>query len=90
MTTGYTNATAIYDNVWKKYVNERYNKHNKMVTCYIYMTPSDFIDFKFSDFIRIENQLYIVNKIYDFNAVSNQKVKVDLITVQDITGYTTR
>ena len=89
-TTAYTNAHAIYDVAWKKYVYERYNKNNKVITCYVYMTPSDFINFDFNHFIKIGNQLCMVNKIYDFDAVTNQKVKVDLITIQDIEGYTTR
>lgn len=89
-TTAYNNARDIYTMIWKKYVEERYNRNNKIVTCYIHLTPYDYINFKFNDFIKIENQLYVVNKIYDYDAVTNQKVKVDLITVQDITGYTTR
>lgn len=88
--TSFNNAVDVYNKVWKKYVDERYNRNNKIVTCYIHLTPYDYINFKFNDFIKIENQLYVVNKIYDYDAVTNQKVKVDLITVQDITGYTTR
>lgn len=88
--TSFDNAVDIYNLAWKKYIEERYNKYNKVVTCYIHMTPYDFIDFDFNNFVKIENQLYVVNKIYDYDAVTNQKVKVDLITVQDITGYTTR
>ena len=86
----YIGMSGIYENFWKKYINERYNRNNKIVTCYIHLTPYDYINFNFNDFIKIENQLYVVNKIYDYDAVTNQKVKVDLITVQDITGYTTR
>lgn len=86
----YNNGVDIYNKCWKKYLDERYNRNNKVVTCYIYLTPYDYITFDFNKFVKIENQLYIVNKIYDYDAVTNQKVKVDLITVQDITGYTTR
>lgn len=88
--TVYNNGVDIYNKVWKKYLTERYNRNNKVVTCYIYMSPSEYIAFDFNKFVKIEDQLYIVNKIYDYDAVTNQKVKVDLITVQDITGYTTR
>lgn len=88
--TAYNNGIDIYNKVWKKYLDERYNRNNKIVTAYIYLTPSEYMKFDFNKFVKIENQLYIVNKIYDYDAVTNQKVKVDLITVQDITGYTTR
>lgn len=88
--TAYSNGIDIYNKVWKKYLEERYNRNNKIVTAYIYLTPSEYMKFDFNKFVKIENQLYIVNKIYDYDAVTNQKVKMDLITVQDITGYTTR
>lgn len=80
---------GVYNLFWEKYLNERYDTQNKIVTCYIRLTPQDYINFEFNKFIMIENQLYMVNKIYDYNIDSNEPTKVDLITVQDITGYTT-
>ena len=57
------------------------------MTCYLKLTPTDFAKFKFSDFVKIGNVIYFVNKIYDFNIESNGTTKVDLISVQDINGY---
>lgn len=79
---------GIYENFWERYIEERYNVQNKIVTCYLRLTPKDYIDFQFNHFIKINNQLYMVNKIYDYNVDSNESTKVDLITVQNITGYT--
>lgn len=77
---------SIYDSFWKEYINERYNTQNKIVTCYIKMTPSDFCQFEFNRFLSIGNQIYMVNKIYDYDYSSNY-VKADLITVQNIKAY---
>lgn len=84
----YDNKLGIYKNFWENYINERYNIQNKIVTCYVYLKPNEFADFKFNKFVKINNQLYFVNKIYDYDIDATTPTKVDLITVQDIEGYT--
>lgn len=86
--TLFDNKTDIYTNFWQKYLDERYNTNNKIVTCYLDIKPFDFCNFKFNNFIKIDNQLYFVNKIYDYDITSNTPTKVDLITIQDLNGYT--
>jgi hypothetical protein len=81
-------TVGVYDNFWKPYVNERYNIQNKIVTCYINLKPEDYINFAWNKFVRIQTQLYFVNKIYDYTVDVNVPTKVDLITIQDIKGYT--
>lgn len=78
---------GIYEQFWKTYLDERYNVQNKLLTTYIRLTPSDFINFKFNQFWKIGNQVYIVNKIYDYDITSDKPTKVDLITVQNIKAY---
>lgn len=78
---------GIFDNFWKDYLDERYNINNKVVTCYLDIKPLDYCNFKFNKFIKIDNQLYFVNKIYDYDITSNLPTKVDLITVQNLDGY---
>lgn len=81
-------GSSIYSLIWENYVNERYNIQNKKVTCYINLTQNDYINFEFNKFILIDHQLYMVNKIYDYDLTSPESVKVDLITITDIEGYT--
>lgn len=88
-TTEYNGKNSIYHNIWGKYINERYNGNNKILTCHIKLKPVDYMQFQFNQFVKIENQLYMVNKIYDYDITSEETTKVDLITIQDITGYTT-
>ena len=83
----FTDAKGIYDLFWKNYLDERYNIQNKIMTCYLRLSRTDFVNFKFSNFVKIGNMLYFVNKIYDFNVESNEPTKVDLISIQDINGY---
>ena len=52
------------------------------------LTPTEYNQFQWNKFVKIGNQLCIVNKIYDYDMTSNQPTKVDLITIQDINGYT--
>lgn len=83
----YAGKKSIYTNFWEDYINERYNIQNKVLTCYLKLTPSDFVTFNWNCFVKIDNQLYIVNKIYDYDITSSGTTKVDLITVQDIKAY---
>ena len=86
--THYDNAISIYDGFWKNYIAERYNTQNKIVSCYLKLTPTDFTNFEFNRFITIENQLYFINKIYDYDISNiNNSTKVELITIQNIEGY---
>lgn len=83
----YTSKNSIFSQFWKNYLDERYNINNKVLTCYIFIPPTEYSRFKFNQFVKIENQLYMVNKIYDYDITSSDSTKVDLITVQDITKY---
>jgi hypothetical protein len=84
----YSGKKCIYDG-WSNYLNERYSIYNKKVTCYLYLTPADFIYFDFNHFVKIGHQLYAINKIYDYDVTSLASTKVDLISIQNIQGYTT-
>lgn len=81
-------TNGVFNNFWKQYLDERYNIQNKIVTCHIHLSPQDYINFSFNKFIKINNQLYFVNKIYDYSIDTDTPTKVDLITIQDIKGYT--
>ena len=81
------NSIGIYDMFWKNYIDERYNIQNKKVTCYLQLKVSDFMNFEYNKFIKINNIIYFVNKIYDFNITSNEPTKVDLITISDVKSY---
>lgn len=84
----YDYAHYIYNDYWKSYIDERYNVQNKIITCYVKLTPLDWNSFSFRKFVMVGNQLCMVNKIYDYNIDDTQTTKVDLITINNISGYT--
>lgn len=77
----------IYDICWSDYINERYNANNKKVTCYVKINPIEFEQFNFKTFVTIDNQLFVVNKIVDYDVNSNT-TKCELVQVSDPSGYT--
>lgn len=83
------NVYDIYTLFWQRYIEERYDKNNKVVTCYVKLDANDFQNFEFKKFVNIDNQLYFVNRIFDFNLTSNDPTKVELITIQDPASYRT-
>lgn len=78
---------GIYEQFWETYLDERYNVQNKILTTYVKLSSNDFINFKFNQFWKIDNQIYMVNKIYDYDITNEGTTKVDLITVQNIEAY---
>ena len=85
----YSGKHSIYSNLWRGYIDERYNIQNKKITCYVDIKPTEYQQFDWNKLVKVGNQLCIVNKIYDYNITSSSPTKVDLITIQDISGYTT-
>lgn len=79
----------IYDNFWSNYINERYNIQNKKVTMYLNITPIDYMEFKFNKFILINNQLFMINKIIDYDPTVKQTTKCELIQITDPEVYST-
>lgn len=67
----YVNASGIYENHWKRWLDEIHSRDCKKVTCYVNLTLNDWLEFQFNHFVRIDKQLYFVNKITDFDASGN-------------------
>lgn len=77
----------IYDNIWSKFINERYNVQNKKVTAYFDITPWEYMSFDFSKFITLGNQLFMVNKIFDYDINSSATTKCELVQITDPSAY---
>ena len=78
----------IYKNFWENYINERYCTQNKKLTAYIYISPEEYKHIDFTEFVKIDNILYHIDKIYDYNFNSFEPVKMDLVQVWDLSAYT--
>lgn len=84
----YTGSKGIYDNIWSNYCSERFGRNNKILTCYINLSLIDYQNWKPNKFVKVGNQLYIVNKIIDYDPSTHQSTKCELLTVQDPNNYT--
>lgn len=82
-------GNTIYEVCWEKFINERYNSQNKKMTAFFNLTIPDYNRFKFNKFVNVDNQLFMVNKIMDFEPTKNKSTKCELIQISDISAYTT-
>ena len=86
----YPEGIDIYSRFWDKYLSDRYNVDSKIVEVDIFLNEYEKENIKLSDFIMIDNILYSINKITNLNMCEDiQAVTFELITVKDITNYTT-
>lgn len=85
----YSGKMSIYDNFWDEYIVERYNIQNKKITCYANIKPLDYVNFNFKNFVKVGNQMCMVNKIYDYDVQGTGSTKVDLVTIQNPDAYVT-
>ena len=79
----------IYDNCWSDYISERYDGNNKKVTCRVRLLPSEYEAFNFKIFVIIDNQLFSINKIKDYD-INNKIAVIELVQVTDINRYIER
>lgn len=82
-----TGNNFIYDLFWRDYINERYDSNNKKVTAYFNLSITDYKNFTFNKFVVVNNQLFVVNKIYDYNPNNTGSTKVELVQVYDMNKY---
>ena len=78
----------IYDNFWNDYIDERYSIQNKKLTAYFNISPHDYLNFDFNRFVIVGGQLFMVNKIFDYDLNSSATTKCELIQVSDVSIYT--
>lgn len=80
----YPKNATIYNRYWQNYISEIYNANNKVMTCYVLLKPNDLKDFSFRDFIKIDNTLWHVNQISDYNPTTLTPTKVELMQVSNV------
>lgn len=80
-TSTLTNAT-LYGKFWAKYIDEITDKDSKMVICNMALTALDIANFRFTDNIFVDGHFFRVNKIVDFNPLSDGLTKVELLKIK--------
>lgn len=79
---------SVYKLFWEKYINEVYNILNKKVTAYLIIDPIEYEKIKFNRFVTIDNQLFMINKVIDYDINTTGSTKVELIQINDPDNYT--
>lgn len=68
----------------RRYIGQLTN--GRLMTAYFKLSPYDIHDFRLSDKIHIDDTLWNVNRIIDYDANSGGVTKVELVTVDDGTN----
>lgn len=83
----YPESATLYNRFWKRFWEERLNANTRIMTCWAYITKSEFASWKFNIFVRIQDSIWHVNKIIDYDVTGNGLTKCELIRVSDISAY---
>lgn len=82
--TTYPSAN-LFNLFWSEYMAEITDKDSKMLTANFKLTDIDIFNLDFGKFVSIDGVLWRVNKIYDYNPMTDDTTKVDLLRVIEIT-----
>ncbi|MCD8165477.1 MAG: hypothetical protein LUE93_04735, partial [Bacteroides sp.] len=61
---------ALYSRYWKAYIRDILDKNCKILTCYVFLEPSDINNNILRKFIYIDNTLWVISEINSFNPLS--------------------
>ena len=86
VTQYYTNAN-LYNNYYKKYIEEITDKDSKIITAYFYLNPLDIFLLDFRNQFFVDGSLLRLNKIYDYNPLSNDLTKCEFIKIKEAVPF---
>ncbi len=78
---------SIYRRFWREYLKDRLHENTRKLVCYINLTIEDIHTELFNKFIYIENTVWVLSKIVNFDPISKSSTKVELISVNDTGNY---
>lgn len=82
--TSYTNNN-LYQKYYRRFVDEIADKDSKIVTAYFNIKPIDIFKLDFSKFIFVQGlngTSFRLNRIYDYNSISDETTKVELAKIK--------
>lgn len=78
---------TIYKNYWSSYFTDMYDENSKILTAYFRLDGLVVGYELMRNFVFIMNSVWRINKISDYNIMSDDTVKVELVKVNDIGKY---
>ena len=85
-TSPYIGYETIYRRFWSDFINGRFDQNNKVLKAKFNINSIDIIDI-FRKFVRIDNTLWVVDKVSNFSPLNNNLTDVELIKVKDINNF---
>lgn len=80
------NASTLYSNYWQDYIRDMYSIDTKKMSCYVKFDQRPEQEW-LRDFYWYSNSIWRINKIEDYNAVTQDSAKVEFVKVQDVNNY---
>ena len=77
----------LYNKYWKKYITEITDKDSKIVKMWLYLTPQDIRNLDFSAKYFIDNSYYRLNKIENYNPITEQVTKCEFLKIKEGTPF---
>ena len=76
---------CLFDRYWSDYINDVFDKNTKVIECYVFLDemPVDAL----RKFYLINNSLWVIQEITDYNYKSKEPTKVTLIRVKNKYNY---
>ena len=84
----YPSSIALYPRFWSNYISELYNARTQVMTAWFNLTLTDVLEYEFKDFVIVNNRLWHVNKIIDFDLTGETLTKCELVEVHDMDAWT--
>ena len=89
ITNQFNENASIYKRYWEDFIVDRYNVNTKILNAYFYLTPSEFYNLNLNDIIFLKDKYWVINKIEDYDLNSTRPVKMELVSINDLTNYQT-
>lgn len=80
------NASTLYLNYWQSYIRDMYDIDSKKMSCWVKFDERPEMEW-LRDFYWYDNCIWRINKIEDYNVVTQDSAKVEFIKVQDVNNY---
>lgn len=79
----YPGDICLYPRFWNRYLGALYDAKVRVMTANFWLDVEDLLQFSFKDFVMIDNHLWHVNKLIDFDLSGDHLTKAELIEVID-------
>jgi hypothetical protein len=77
----------LYNKYWSKYISEITDKDSKIVVMYMNITVADIFNLEFSKLYFINNSYYRLNKIENYNPITEQVTKCEFLKIKEGTAF---